>query len=414
MAAAIVALGSLASSAFAETPATPQTKPVAKTAAPVASASATPSSAVPEDMVSRKLKAALGESEMKLGELEVWQKRIFEEEAVPQYQRFIRNYRSAQTHSGSAISNLEVDIDMDSLKNYLKFYAPKTLGRDEKNATALMYLRADSNCEKCVAAGPGIRKLAQNRVERRGLTAVWLTAEDVGVGADGAELQGKALDDKVAELAQSRNAAASLVMQWGPAPADDVDTAHADEKHFILHSLILARGLAGTGRLAPSKQMVATATGSVDLLEVDPFEAAAAKLFSDAFVELGAQAAQAELALLAKGAAGGADDEIDIDVSGIRDFEQLGRLKAQIQAKLPTAGLEERKISRGRAVLAVTGEKAGPDAVRTQLAGLPLDPAGTSGGKLVPLEASGTAPASASEHSMSADAPPTIAMEIRP
>jgi hypothetical protein len=356
--------------------------------------------------VARRLRNALAESESRLGGLEPWQKKIFDDEALPQYQRFIRNYRSGQSHSGTAISAFEVDVDMDSLKSYLQFYAPKTLGRDEKNSNlVLLYLRAELSCEKCVAAGPGVRKLAQLRVERRGLMPVWLTADDLGVGSDGKELSGKALNERVSTLAHNRNAAAALVVQWGPAPADDVDTAHADEKHFLLQSWLQARGLAATGKLSAGAQNVAVSTGSVDLMEMDSFELAAGRLFSDAFVDMGAQALKAEQAIGAKALAGTPDNEVDVDVSGVRDFAQYSKLKAQIQAKLVGVGVEDRKLSRGRVTLALMGSKSPAETLRSQLVGLPLDPSSSVAGRLAALD---TGPSPASD-----DVPAAISMEIR-
>jgi hypothetical protein len=364
-------------------------------AAATPSASGSPVPAAPEDAVTRKLKAALAESQSRLGALEPWQKKIFDEEAIPQYQRFVRNYRSAQTHSGSAVSNLEVDIDMESLKNYLRFYGPKSTGRTEADTTVLMYLRSDDSCEKCVAAGPGIRKLAAARVLRRGLKPVWVDADDVASVAGAEELKGKALDEKVAAMAAERNAAASLVMQWAPAPVDDIDTAHADEKRFIVTSNLQVRGLAGTGKQPADAQAVAKAESKAEILEVDSFETSAAKILSDAFTDIGAQAQKFELAQASKALQTGDQAEIDLEVRGVSEFAQLAQLKAQVQAKLAGATVEERKIARGHAVLAITGEKSA-DAIRVKLKGVALD-----SGRLVPV---GDAVASAQ----------SIAMEIRP
>src|SRR4051794_9867340 len=70
------------------------------------------------DAVSTQLKSAVTASASKLGELEPWQKRIFSEEVVPQYQRFVRDYRSSGT------SGVTAEIDLESLRQYLRFYAP--------------------------------------------------------------------------------------------------------------------------------------------------------------------------------------------------------------------------------------------------------------------------------------------------
>src|SRR4051812_6455948 len=80
-----------------------------------------------------KLKDAVRESEPKLGTLEPWQKKIFEDEVVPSYQVFIKDYRSV----GREIS---ADVDVDSIRNYLAYYAP-SVSKPKENA-ALVVLRA--------------------------------------------------------------------------------------------------------------------------------------------------------------------------------------------------------------------------------------------------------------------------------
>jgi hypothetical protein len=387
-------------------------EPVPAPTAGAQDAGRAPAAAGPQgDAVVRKLKAALMESSTKLGasgqltELAPWQKRLFDEEALPQYQRFIKHYRSPQTHSASAISSLVVDIDVESLKNYLRFYAPQTLGREPRNAPALVYLKAEAACLKCTAAGPALRALVQARVERRGLSPVWITAEELG--PNGAELDGKALEDKLTELATARNAAASLVLQWGAAPPDDVDTAHADENHYVLKSRIEARGLAGTGRPgAASSPIVAKTENSASLLETDSFEAIAIKLLSDAFVELGAQSQKAELAQVASRVEEREQSELRLDVVGFRGFTQYSELKTQVAAKFPDVSLEERRISRGRVVLALVGEPGTPEQVRTALAGMKLE---GGHGRLV-LGIEGPKPAS----SMDSAAHVTIPLEVKP
>jgi hypothetical protein len=221
-----------------------------------------------------------------------------------------------------------------------------------------------------VAAGPGLRKLALARVQRRGFKPIWITLDDLGVED---EPQGKSLDDKVAELASKRNAAGSLVIQWGPAPVDDIDTAHADEKRYVIHSSLRVRGISG---LAVAKANTANSVpgkveGRMELLENDSFETSAARLLTDEFTDLGGQTARIEAALgkSAGQPVEGDDSEVAIEISGVQDFAQLGRVKAQIQARLTNNSVEERKISRTHLTLAVPGEKSA-ETVKARLTGL--------------------------------------------
>jgi hypothetical protein len=347
--------------------------------------------AAQDDFVSRKLKGALLDASTKLGpagraqELTPWQKSLLEDEALPQYQRFVRNFKSAQSHNGSAAGDLEIDIDQDALRTYLKFYAPVTLGREGKSAQAVVFLRPAPDCAKCELAAPQVRTLVQTRLERRGLQPAWLAAEDLGAG--GAELVGKALEDKVAQVAAARGAGFWLSMQWGKAPADDVDAMHADEVHYLLRSRIEARGLASSPSKAAA-QYAGKSEGLTDFMDSDSIEQLAARLLSDAFAELGAQAAQLELALSQGGKGAGSDDdaELRIEIGGIRDFGQYSRLKAQLSALYPAGSLEERLVARGRAMLALVGDPSPADKVKADLTGLRLGGAagsGEDGGRLV-------------------------------
>jgi hypothetical protein len=282
-------------------------------AAPVPAAPQTP--AVAPVALPYKLKAALTEAQSRLGELEPWQKKIFDEEVVPQYQRFIRNYRASQTHSGSAEGNLAVEIDFETLKNYLKFHAPSVMG--EKDSPLLISLRPGKDCEKCLAAEPVIRQLVVARVTRRGFKPVFVTPE----GA-----------------VEKSKLAGSLVLTWGLAAAEDVDSVHADEKNYEIHSVLEVQGSEKS-------------EGKMELLDMDPFETATARLLSDAFTELGERLSQ-------EGSADTVDGkpEVLLQVTGFRDFAQLTSWKAQLQAKLPALLVEDRSISRLQVTLAVVGE----------------------------------------------------------
>src|SRR5262249_44471658 len=107
---ALLALFVLAPAAWAEPPPHPSVAASPSPAPVLQELTATERQA--RNAATDRIKGALLEAEPQLGHLEPWQKVLFEEEAVPQAQRFIRNY------TGSS-----ADIDFDSLKNYLRFHA---------------------------------------------------------------------------------------------------------------------------------------------------------------------------------------------------------------------------------------------------------------------------------------------------
>ena len=303
-----------------------------------------------DDSVARKLKTALIESEPRLGELEPWQKKLFDEEAIPQFQRFIRDYRRAQTHSGTANSGLSVDVDIDSLKSYLRFYGPKSLNAAPAGERAdsavkeipfLVYAHSTEDCgTKCVSSGPGLRKLIAARLLRRGLKPMWLTERDLGPGKD---FQGKVLHEKIAALVSSRAAAGALVVEWGKAPAED--EAHADEVNYFIQTWMDVRGLGEQ----PFKN-----EGRIELMDSDRFEASFAKLATDAFTDLGARVALAEKSSGRKGESD--ESAVGVSLLGVRDFAQVSAFKTALQEKFPTASVQERRLSRGNVTLVVAGE----------------------------------------------------------
>jgi hypothetical protein len=243
----------------------------------------------------------------------------------------------------------------------LKFYAPKSLGKDI--AKVLVYLVPEPGCEKCTTAAPGLQNLVKSRLEHRGLTPVMVTPGSADEEAlVSSRTKGHALDEKVSDLATSRKLAGAYVVQWRFAPVDSIDSAHADEKHYVLHHFLFLRGFSQT-------------EGNMDLLDNDSFELSTGRLLSDAFSEFGTNAS-----LVAATVATG--DEILLEVSGIRSFEDYTKAKAFLESKLSgTQSLEDRMITRGKVTFVVFAQPP-LDKVRNQLSALNLDSVGGEGGSL--------------------------------
>ncbi|HAR42450.1 MAG TPA: hypothetical protein DCS07_07430, partial [Bdellovibrionales bacterium] len=246
------------------------------------------------DQVSAQLKTMLTDAIVKIGELEVWQKKIVEDEVIPQYQRFIRDYRQ----TGNRVSGV---ADLEILQNYLRFYAPKTL--KFQNKKVLTILKVDTACTKCTASTPGIRDLVKNRLQRRGLVPVWLNDEEVS------GFKGKALNDRVTELAKTKGLAGALVMQWGQVISDDIDDIHGEDKNYFTQSYLFLRDM--------EKQ-----EGKLDLLENDRFETAVARLLTDSFSSLGAKLFQA-----AQMARMTTRKEVMLEISGFKDFQHYLKIR---------------------------------------------------------------------------------------
>ncbi len=302
-------------------------------AAPPVSPQASPSPASTYSMTSKevqeKLRSAVAEWKTKLGALEEWQRKIFDEEVVPQYSRFIRDYK--QTGTGA----MSVEVDSEVLRRYLSFYAPKAFKRKEYRAQ--IYLSADADCKKCQDAMDEIKALAKARIERRGFLGSWLTPGQLGVSS---ELKGKPLEDRIADLVRQKDDGGALVMQWGVAP---VDPEHPDEKHYLVRSYLLVRKDATEVRQQ----------GELEVLPNDSLSTAAARLLTDAMSELGVKSQ-----VFADAAQEHETPEVLVTVSGFKDFAQFNRVKSRLQESLKdVAPLEERRLMRGQVTLAVRTER---------------------------------------------------------
>ncbi|MFL5812104.1 MAG: hypothetical protein ACJ763_00885 [Bdellovibrionia bacterium] len=310
----ILTLGLLSSTAWAAQTTTPQAPAKTVMAAPSATPSASPD-------LGNRIQAYFSDSRKQLGSMEPWQQRLFNEEAVPDYQRFVRGYRMSNT-------TLNADIDLESLKNFLRFYAPKSLKREKPSIVAV--LKPQANCSKCVSGLPELKTMVSSRLERRGFKVVWVSASELGE----ASLTGQELVAAAKQSATQKDAVGALVVYWQRS-VDDDDAMHPDERHYTIHSALELRDLA-------------SAQEQLEIADNGSFERSEGKLLTDAFTEIGAklvdlEVSQAEIKR----------EETTIDVIGIHSFAQYQALKNAFQGAIKTGTLEEQKISRGRAIFAV-------------------------------------------------------------
>ncbi|MGK5088745.1 hypothetical protein WDW86_14400 [Bdellovibrionota bacterium FG-2] len=289
---------------------------------------------VPNDP-SAQLKAAVLEFQPKLGALEEWQKKIFNEEAVPQYSRFIRDYKAATGKTGA----LNIVIDEAMLHNFLAFYAPKALKQEAPKI--LVALRIENACEKCKVAAVGLKNSLKNRLTLRGFNVVWVAAQKSDEGL----LDGKMSADPLFSDAESKRAAAFLLVRAHFMHPEENDTAHADEVRFAMDVALSVPSLGAAGMKRE---------GSLEVLENDSLLAAMDRLLTESLVELGVKAKQVQ----ALGVSVGGKPTL-IEVKGITDFAQYSRFKNSLQQQLGTdVWVEERKISRGNALLSVSMGKS--------------------------------------------------------
>jgi hypothetical protein len=288
------------------------------TPAPSVSSNASPD-------LSNRLQTYFLNAKKELGALEPWQQKLFDEEALPEYQRYMRGYRLTGNANNPGIS---ADIDFESLRQFLRFYAPKSLKREKPSIVAV--LKPQTNCSKCVSSLPEVKTLVASRLERRGFKVIWVTPTELG----DASLTGAELEAAANQNALQKKAVGAMVVRWQNA-VGDADAMHPDERHYSIHSSLDIRDVSKS-----QAQLEVAANGS--------FERSAGKLIADAFTELGARMSELEVSQSEL-----KRDEIVIDVVGIRSFAQYEALKNGLQSAIKTGQLEEQKVSRGHAVFAV-------------------------------------------------------------
>jgi hypothetical protein len=278
------------------------------------------------DPLERQLKGALLEEQKKLGIVDPWQKALYVNDVLPQYQKFIKDYtRSIPSDTGG----MKVVVDEESLKRFLLFYGPHFLKK--KGPRVLILLRPQPSCQKCVESLTVISELVQAQMWRRGLTPNLVSLDDLKLPATEVEVQ-----DQVLAFTQQKGADATFVVQWGPAPVDDIDTAHVDDLRFVLRTFLKVGNF---GSVFKQRELLAN----------DSFLVAATSLLVDLFTDLGTTLEKEQLKIDSSGKA-----EVLIEVSGIQTFAQYMRVKSQIQVLLNEGStIEERKLAPGQASFAV-------------------------------------------------------------
>ncbi|MEK6704929.1 MAG: hypothetical protein AABZ06_04005 [Bdellovibrionota bacterium] len=303
-----------------------------------------PQNASAKDLASQ-LKNAVMEETRKLGALESWQKRIFDEEVLTQHQRFIKDYRFSGPNA-----KVYAEVDVEGLKAYLRFYAPKVITAE--NFKALVCLRAEAGCDKCMESLKTVKKLVEQMLERRGLAAVFIDAGQIGS-------DNKAGFEKLTNLARQRKLSAAFLLDWRKTPADDVDSVHADENHYMISSNIDVFGLSSHA-------------ARLDLLDSDNFELSATRLLEDTFTILG----QKTMSMVGPAITGGS--EVLVEVNGIGDYKHFQLVKSQLVSQLKgVSSIEERMIKRdvvSFALMMVNSPINNKEELQKQLSSLKLEP----------------------------------------
>ena len=291
------------------------------------------------DQLARKLKASVSDGIVKLGELEPWQKKITEDEILPLYSRFIKDYRLAAGQENNPQALLSVEVDFDSLKNYLRFHSTKA-GLVSSDPTLLLLLRQEGvQCgRKCQESIVPFKRLMVARGLRRGFKPVWITSDHALSVDEGMEWMTK------------KKAVGLMQATLGVAAAEEGDTAHADELHYELSTSLLFQGLLGSESFSTQ--------GRLEFLENDSYEMMFSKLMADGFTELGAKMIDWDrIRTSARASSVATRAGIEVTVRNFRDAATFSEAKAALQLKLPQSRLREKYLKPGEIILELKGSE---------------------------------------------------------
>jgi hypothetical protein len=171
--------------------------------------------------------------------------------------------------------------------------------------------------------------LVKARLERRGFTLLWAAPEETE------KLDAAAL----AQMALAKQASGVAVIELGLAPADDEDSAHAEDPQYLLKSMIDIRD-------------VGRSEGQLEILDTGNFVGSIGQLLTDAFTDLGAKLERTEITHSEMNR-----NEIWVEVSGLGGYPQYVAVRDGVRDALKNvASVQEQKVARGKEVLAVFTE----------------------------------------------------------
>jgi hypothetical protein len=270
-----------------------------------------------------QLKSSILNVQSQLGNLEPWQKKVFLDDVLPLYQRFIKDYRPSSNGPG-----LLVDVDRESIRRFLKYHPNKN------NPRAMALMKVDPACNKCVTSAEEIQKSYQASLERRDFVVTWITSKDLGTSVT----TGKELDEKLVNFAEAKGVPVVVSVQLRVAPIDNIDTAHADEEHYQVSTFLYVKDLVKTD-------------GHVELMSSDSFRIPSLRLLADVMTEAGSKVEVKEQTQEAAEI-----DEILLQINGVRSIAEFSKLKKFISNKfkdLPSTVVEQRSVSKNQAVFAI-------------------------------------------------------------
>ena len=279
------------------------------------------------DLLTPQLREQVEKARPNLGDLPAWQEEIFQNEVLPSSGRFIRDYKN----SGNKVT--KADVDLEGIKRYLSFTASQILKPDALKT--MLFVRTNAACTDCAKAAANVRADLKTRLERRGLTVLLATADE--------------MRRDPSEAYTKRNASGWVLAEIRA----EEDPDHAGDSRY---SLVLDFHFPGTLASNVQKQM--------EILPSDSIEVSMSRLAIDAVLEIGAKA-RTGFAASNVDAPG-----VEIALEGVTAFTMITQVKSKLQAAMGNDfRVVEKRIERSRASLAVqTGVGVDPNGKSASIA----------------------------------------------
>ena len=272
-----------------------------------------------------RLQGKVREYFSQLTDLEPWQRRLFSEEVLPQYQRYIKNYQEGA-------GKLDAEVDLEKIRRSIAFYGPSFFGvLDPK---VLSWVVAKPGCDKCTGAASNVMQTWKLRTQRRNLAALWMKSADIQVDPEADEdTPEQAWEQRL--LDQARKVGAQAVMLIVLTPNPDHDGDHLMKLVF---------------RTTAEKKPIRK-TANIELMGADSFEDVFGRAVSDVFQDLGAPDVKTAVAAASDSAG---QDGFRVEITGIKQFDQLQKAKRYLQGVAGPGGIcVERKMARGHVLFVI-------------------------------------------------------------
>ncbi len=301
-----------------------------------------------QNIKSEPLKIALSRSMYEFEPLENWQRVIFEEEVLTQYEHFIRDYRPTA-------SGYKIDVDKKLVKKTLSFYAPSSL--QTQSPQILILLEPNTGCTSCMSEELKVKEQVDKQLKHRGFIPWWI--QDTEALKKSMTKENDSILKVLYSSARQRGVSAALLLSWDQGTSSRAGSEYVNK----VKTNIFVRNEA--------VKLIGREIKHEDYFEVSRSEtyAHAVELaLTKVFQDIG------EKCNKLKEDSGHIRNEVWISVKGVKTYSDFNTLKGHIESVLGNEKneVEQKLITRGSAVFLVR-TILDPRVLQLKLAGLKIE-----------------------------------------